>query len=124
MRIGLGKEDCLLDSSVWNQKILHSTRTVPELGPQERTRLLDHVGILERAIILSLDDSLYGELQGQAHRRAEELADALETLGLTFAARLARGIECMFKGKMPFEEALILQLAEFVVALRENIGRE
>lgn len=102
----------------------HLTVSEPTLGQHEKRRIIDHVEILEQAIMALLDSSLDRELQERARQEAYELIGSLETVGLTFAARLAWGIEHMFKGKMPFEEALILQLAEFVIALRENVERE
>ncbi len=102
----------------------HLTVPEPTLGQHEKGCILAQVEMLEQAIVALLDCRLDRELRGRARREAHELAGSLETLGLTCGAQLARGIERMLTGKMPFAEALILQLAESVIALRENVERE
>jgi hypothetical protein len=107
-----------------DERVLHSTVPEPTLSQQKKGKILDQVEILEQATVALLERRLGRELRERARQEAQELIGSLEPLGLTFEARLTRGIDLIFKRKFPFEEALILQLAEFVVALRENVERK
>jgi hypothetical protein len=118
------KELSVLDFLVCDENLPLLTPTVSTLGRQEKNSILEQVAIVERFTVHLLDNSLSSELQEQACRESLELASSLETLGLTFAAQLAQGISLLFQGKMPFEEAVILQLAEFVITLCEIVERD
>ena len=118
------KELPVLASSVGDENLPPFTLTVPMLGQQEKNRILDQIATIERATVDLLDNSLSSEVQKQAHQEAHELSGSLKTLGLTFAVLLSRGIGLLLTRKMPFAEAVILQLAEFVITLREIIECE
>lgn len=120
------REDELLvsDSFAGNEHVLNLTVPEPTLSQHRKGRILDQVEILEQATVALIDRHLDRELRERARQEAHELIGTLEPLGLTVEARLTRGIDLIFKRKFPFEETLILQLAEFVVALRESVERK
>jgi hypothetical protein len=111
------------DSFAGNEQVLHVTVPEPPPSQQQKEMILDQVEILEQATVALIDRRLSRELREQARQETHELIRALEPLGLTFEARLTRGIDHILKRKFPFEETLVLQLAEFVVALRESVER-
>lgn len=124
--IGTVRENELLGSDAFagNEHVLHLTGSEPTLSQHKKGRILDQVEILEQATVALIDRRLSRELRERARQEAHELIGALEPLGLTFEARLTRGIDLILKRKFPFEETLVLQLAEFVVALRESVERK
>ena len=112
------------DSFAGNEPVLHVTVPEPPPSQQQKEMILDQVEILEQATVALIDRRLSRELREQARQETHELIGSLEPLGLSFEARLTRGIDHILKRKFPFEETLVLQLAEFVVALRESIERK
>mgnify|MGYP003578489058 CR=1 FL=1 len=112
------------ESFASNEHVLNLMAPEPALSQHKKELILDQVEILEEAMVAMIDRRLSRELRDQARQEVQELLDSLEPLGLTFEARLTRGIGLILKRKFPFEETLVLQLAEFVVALRESVERK
>jgi DNA-binding response OmpR family regulator/HPt (histidine-containing phosphotransfer) domain-containing protein len=88
-----------------------------------KERVSEQVGVLEQAVIALWHQELDQDLRHQARQEAHTLAGSLSTFGLPEGSRLARKIERLFQVEQPLSQAEMVNLREWVMALRQEIER-
>jgi PAS domain S-box-containing protein len=106
------------DTDAKSQQILSS---VNKVWQKFQGRVIEEVGILEKAAQALTEKSLNSELHSQAKREAHTLAGSLGTFGIPEGSKIARKIENLLKADRVLDENDGAKLSILVKALQQEI---
>ncbi|MGH7770823.1 MAG: response regulator [Candidatus Binatia bacterium] len=97
------------------------TTIIARLWERHKGAILDRVADLEQATIALLEGSLDDSLRGKAEREAHKLAGSLGTFGFHKGSELAKEIEHVLRNVTLLSPKDVISLSELIVSLRREL---